>query len=107
MMVDHQHLLAARRRGNERSKGVGAIVEGEHEPAAGAREPVEDGRARAIALLQPIGDGNHRRNAEALQPESGERGGGRAVDIIIADDPDPLAGFDRIGKARRDAVEIV
>src|SRR6185437_11491919 len=54
---------------------------------------------RPVALHQPVGDVDYRLGIELAQKQREQRGAGRAVDVIIAEDGDAFARLDGIREA--------
>ena len=103
-MVDHDHLMAGSRGLGERFEGGGARIEHDHELTTLPLQPRERVGVRAVALLQTIGNIEGDNGPEFSQMTGQKRTGGSAVDVVIGDDADRLAIFDRIREARRGLV---
>ena len=94
MVVDHHRLEAERRSGKQRIMGIDAAIERHQQPGALPRQALDRRPARPIALGDAIGNVHFRRDPERAQIEHEQRRRGNAVDIIIGDDADRLAGHD-------------
>ena len=53
---------------------------------------------RAVALHQPVGDVDDGLRSQPPQQQHQQRSGGRAVDVIVAEDRDRFALLDRVGE---------
>jgi hypothetical protein len=62
---------------------------------------------RAISLHQPVGDVDHRLDAQPAQQNRKQRRRGGAVDIIVAEDCDRLAALHRIGQPGGGLVHVL
>ena len=71
------------------SDGRDAAVDGEDEPTAVVRKTGERLAPHAVALVEAARQMPDDLSAELAQQEDGERGGGDAVDVIVAVDADP------------------
>ena len=91
VVVGDDHLEAARRCFGDLGRGGDAAVDGEHEAAALVGEPRERLGAHAVAFVEPAREVPVDVGAELAQEQDGERGGGDAVDVVVAVDADPPA----------------
>ncbi len=98
MMIDDDGGKAQFRRMGERIMGHHSAIEGEEEFGALAVELAHGAGARSVALGQPVGNVDSRRASRRVEEERQKRGGTDAVDIIVADDADPLAPDDGVSK---------
>ena len=106
-MIDHDHLQAALGGERQRLERGGAAIERDHQPAALRREALERLRVGAVALEQAIGHVDHGLALDRLQIAREQRHRGRAVDVVVAEQADRLAGDDRVGQPLDRAVEVV
>src|SRR4029079_12493621 len=74
--------------------GRDRAVDGEDEPAALVGEPGERLAADSVAFVEATRQMPGDLCAELAQEESRERGGGDAVDVVVAVDADPAALLD-------------
>ena len=94
-MVGDDDVEPARRRLGDLGGGRDPAVDGQDEPAALVGEPRERLAADAVALVEAAREMPVDVGAELAQEEDGERGGGDAVDVVVAVDADPPPGGDR------------
>ena len=92
VVVDDDDLLAGGGAVRQRREGGGAVVQAEDQAAAGPGQPVERSRAGAVAVDQPVGDEDDGIDPEGAGEADEERRRGGAVDVVVADDAEPLAG---------------
>ena len=83
----------------ERFERLRAAIDGDGEARALRLQFDQRRAARAIALHQPVGDIDHRVAAEPAQQQRQQRRRGRAIDVIVAEDGDPLSALDGVGEA--------
>ena len=98
VMIDDDHVDAGRLRHVERLERLRAAIDGDDQPRAALGDPHQRLAGGAVALHQPVGDIGLRIEAEIAQQADQQGGRGRAVDVIIAEDGDRLAGLDRVGE---------
>ena len=106
VMVADDHVEAGVGRLLQRFERLGAAVDGDRQRCAAPLQFDQRRARRAIALHQPVGDIDHRLDAEAAEQDRQQRRGGRTVDVIIAENGDGLAGLDRVGQPRRRLVHV-
>ncbi len=95
----------------ERLERLSAAIDGDDQVGAVAFEPDERFARGAVSLHQPVGDIGAGVVAELADQQDEERGGGRAVDVVIAEHHDgfarrygvgqPLGGTVHVAKDRR------
>ena len=88
------------------SNAVVPRIERHHEAAARLREALQRRRVRAIALAQPVGNVDRRGCADRAEIAAEQRRRGRAVDVVVGEDADRLAGRDRVRQPLDRDVEI-
>ena len=89
------------RASRERLEARGAAIDGDEQSRALLGERADRFGVRAIALEQPVGDMDHRRQAAMAQKAREQCRRCRAIDVVVAEDRDRLAVLDRIGEALR------
>ena len=94
VMVRDDDVEAAFFRLGHLGDGRDPAVDGEDEPAALVGEPGERLAADAVAFVEATRQMPGDLGAELAQEENGERGGGDAVDVVVAVDADPAALLD-------------
>src|SRR3546814_3116856 len=77
------------------SSDLRAAIDGDDQPRPGLADPDQRRARGAIAFHQPVGDIGADRHVERAQQPHEQRRGGRAVDVVIAEDRHRLAGLDR------------
>jgi hypothetical protein len=91
----------------ERLERLGAAIDRNRE-ACSAPFQFDQRRARwAIALHQPVGDVDHRLDAQPAKQKCQQRRRGRTVDVIVAEDGDRLSAFDRVGNPRCRLIHVL
>ena len=105
-MIDHDHLEATGGSEVERGERGRAAIEGHDQPAALRREPLQRLRVGAVALGQSVGHVDPREALDRAQIAGEQRHRGGAVDVVVAQQPDWLAGDHGVGQALDRAVEI-
>ena len=101
MMVDDEALHAEAARLGERLVAGGAAIDRDQQRRAALGERAHRLHIGPIALEQAVGNMDDRREPAMAQEARQRRRGGRAVDIVVAEDRDRLAAHDRIGEPRR------
>jgi hypothetical protein len=91
VVVGDDHLEPACTRLRHLLDGGDAAVDGDDEPAAFVGEPRERLGAHAVALVEAAGQVPVDLGAELPEQQHGERGGGDAVDVVVAVDADAAA----------------
>ena len=76
----------------QRLEGGGAGVQRDHQPAAAVGELGQDAGIRPVAVAHPVGDLDLDRDAQRAQVARHQGGRGGTVDVVVADQADPLAG---------------
>ena len=99
MMVDHHHVEAELARLRERLEARGPAIDGDEQSGALLGERADRFGVRAVALEQPVGDMDHRRQAAMAQEAREQCRRCRAIDVVVAEDRDRLAVLDRVGEA--------
>ena len=98
VMVDDDDVETGGLRLLERFERLGAAIDRDREARAALLELDQRRARRAVALHQPVGDVDHRLGAEPAQQQDEQGRAGRAIDVIIAENRDRLAGLDRVGE---------
>ena len=91
VMVEHDHVGARRACRGDRRAAVGAAVDGDDQLGAARHQLAHRLGIGAVALEDAVGDIDLRAEPEMRQEALEERGGSRAVDIVVAEDRHPLA----------------
>ena len=78
-----------------------AAIDRDQQRRAALGERADRLDVRAVALEHAVGNVDHRIEAAVAQKARQQRGRGRAVDVVVAEDRDALAAHDRVGDARR------
>ena len=100
MMIDHDHVEAEPLRFGERLVARGAAIDGDEERGALRGERAHRVDVGTVAFEQPVGNVDERPQPGMAQEARQRRGGGRAIDIVVAEDRDRLAAPDGVGDAR-------
>ena len=95
MVIEHDHIKAKLARDLERLAADGSAVDGHHERRASRGEILNGFDIGAIALGHAVGDMDDRLQPAGVQIFAQQRRAARAVDIVVAEDRNPLAGHDR------------
>ena len=90
----------------ERIERLRAAIDGDRQARAAPLQLDQRRARRAIALHQPVGDVDHRLDAQAAQQDRQQRRRGRPIDIIVAENGDGLVTLDRVGQPRRRLVHV-
>jgi hypothetical protein len=98
VVVDDDHVDPGRLRRRERLERLGAAIDGDDQRRAGLGDPHQRLARRAIALHQPVGDIGLRLEPERAQQADEQGGGGRAVDVVIAEDRHLFPALDGVGE---------
>ena len=106
VMVDHHDIDAKRPGLGERFEAGGATVDRHDQAGALPGQRAQRFRVRPVALEQAIGDIDQRVEPLMAQEARQQRRRRCAVDIVIAEDGNALAGHDRIGDARRGGLHV-
>ncbi len=106
MMVDDDDVEVELRRFRQRLEARRAAIDGDQEPRAALGDLAHGVDIGPVALEQPIGDVEERIEPGGAQHAHEERGRGGAVDVVIAEDRDPLLALDGVGEARGGAVHV-
>ena len=93
-MVGDDDVEPAFSRLGDLGNGRDPAVDGEDEPAAFVREPGKRLAADAVALVEAAREVPVDLCTELTQQKYGERGGGDAVDVVVAVDADPASLLD-------------
>ena len=101
MMVDRHHVEAERLRLNERLDTGRSAIDRDEELRALPGECAHRFGVRPVAFEKPVGNVDQRLKSAMAQELRQQRRGGRAVDVVVAEDRDRLAPLDRIGDTRR------
>ena len=106
VMVEDDDIEAEAGGGRERLHAGRAAVDADDQPEAAGGEALHRIRVRTVALEDTVGDVDD--GVAALGPEKADkqRRRGGAVDVIVAEDRDRLAGHDRVGDPRRRLVHV-
>ncbi len=107
MMIDDDHVDARIPRHGQRIERLCAAIDGDDQRGAFGTKPHQRLARGAIAFHQPVGDIGAGGQAEIAQQADKERGAGRAIDIIVAEDGDRLARLHRVGDARGGALHVL
>lgn len=106
VVVDDDHVDCRVAGGVERVECLRAAIDRDDQRGAFAGEADECFARRAIAFEQAVGDVGAGFDAEIAQDEHHQRGGGGAVDVVIAEDRDLFAGLHGVGEALGGAVHV-
>ena len=101
VVIDDDDVDTERARFHERLDAGGAAIDRHQERGAARGERPHRLDVGAIAFEQPVGNVDQRVDAGLAQEARQQRGGGRAVDVVIAEHGDRLATHDRVGNPRR------
>ena len=85
---------------------MGAAIYRDDQRGAFAGEADERCARRAVAFEQAVRDVGARFDAEVAQDQDHQRGGGGAVDVVIAEDRDLFVCLDGVGEALGGAVHV-
>ena len=96
MMIDDEDVCSERTRDGQRLEARRPAVDGDDERGAFLDKCLDGRRVRAIAFEQPVGDIDARREAVMGKEPRHQRRGAGAVDVVIAENGDPLALLDGI-----------
>jgi hypothetical protein len=94
VMVGDDDVEAGRPGPRDLLDGGHAAVHGQQQPGAARGQPVDGGRAEAVAVLRPAREVPVHGGAEVAQHADEDRRRGDAVDVVVAVDRDPRAGAD-------------
>ena len=106
VMIDHDDLLALGGGARERLERRGASIQDHHEPAALGGEALQRLSIRSVALAQPIRDVDRARRADGGEIAGQERDRGGAVDVVVAEQADPLLRLHGIRQTLGREVEV-
>jgi hypothetical protein len=107
MVVDDDDLEPDLRRVRERRMRGDAAIDRDHQRHALGFEAAQRRRVRPIALLHAIGDIEPERPARGLEEAVQQRRRGRAVDVVVAEHGDALAGLDGAGEPRGGDIHVL
>ena len=93
-------------RGGERVERLRPAIHRDDQRRAVVRETAQRPGGRAVAFEQPVGDVVSRRDAEIAEQPDEQRGGGRAVHVVVAEHGDGLARLHRVRQPRGGAVHV-
>ena len=91
VMIDNDDVETGLGRGGKRFMRGGAAIDGDDDGRAVGFEAQQCRRVRAIPFAHPVGDIKRGRRADCRKETQQQRGGGRAVDIVITEHDDRLA----------------
>ena len=100
-MVDDDHGHAELARFRQRLEAGGAAIDGDQQRGAFAGKRPHRLDVGAIALKNAVGDVDQGIEPAMAQMPGQQRRGGRAIDVVIAEDRDLLAARGRVGDALR------
>jgi hypothetical protein len=98
VMVDDDHIQARISRFFQRVERLRAAINADGDACAFRLQFDERFARWAVTLHQPVGDIDHRLGAEPPEQQHEQRGAGRAVDVVIAEDGDRLALLHGVGE---------
>ncbi len=98
VMIEHDDVDAARLRALQRIEAGRAAIDADDQPRALPGERVDRVDVGSVALEDAVGDVDARRRAERRKHIVEKRGGGRAVDVVVAEDRDRLVRNDSVGE---------
>ena len=101
MVVDDDHVEPRRGRLGESVEGDDAAIQRHHHRRPFLTQPAQRRRVGAVALGQAVGNVEAGVAADGAQEAQQERRGGGAVDVVVAEQGDPLAARDRPRQPRR------
>ena len=107
MVVDDDHVEPRRRRRRERRVRGDAAIDRDDDRRALVLQAQQRRRVRAIALALAVGHVDRRPPARREEEPLEQRGGGRAVDIVVAEDGDRLVALERGDEARDRPVHVL
>ncbi len=90
----------------QRLDAGGAAIDRHQQRRALSRQHADGFGVGAVALEQPVGNVDQRIEAAMPQMPGQQRGGGRAVDVVVAEDRNSLAALDGVGQAGRRALHV-
>ena len=90
----------------ERREGGGAAIDRQHEPVPFFRETVECSLARAVSFRQPVGHVDSGAASGRAEEPGKQRRRGRAIDIVVGEYGNGLAGFHSVGQPLRREVHV-
>jgi hypothetical protein len=91
----------------KRLERLGPAIDADGEAGAAPLQFDQRRSRRPVALHQPVGNVDHRFDAEAPEKQRQQCGRGSAVDVIVAEDGNGLASLDSIGHPRRRLVHVL
>lgn len=106
VVVDDDHVDLRVAGGVERVERLRAAIDRDDQRGAFAGEADERFARWAITFEQAVGDVRARFDAEIAQDEDHQRGGGGAVDVVIAEDRDLFVRLHGVGEALGGAVHV-
>ena len=107
VVVDDDHVEPGRAGLLQRLERLRSAIDA-HRDARAARLELDQRLARRpIALHQPVWDIDDRLGAEPAEQQHQQRGAGRAIDVIVAEDRDRLALLDGVGEALGALVHVL
>ena len=107
VMVDNDHLRAARVGSLDGRAGRGAAIDGDDEGRTLLGKRGERGRRRPVAFGEAVGDVGRRRLPVGAQEALDQRHGRRAINIVVAEDGDRLGSADGAGEALRAPLHVL
>ena len=100
MMVEHDDVHAKRARLAERRVACRTAVDRDQQLRAAGGEATDRLNVRPVALEDSVRNVDLERRSRRTKERAQNRGRGRTVDVVIAEDRDLLLAFDRLGDSR-------
>ncbi len=101
VVIDDDDIDIARSSGGQRLVTGGAAIDGDDQLGAIVDQLIDRRRIGAVSFEDAIGNIDGRPDAEMAEKTVHQRRGGRAVDIVVAEDRDALAALDGTHQADR------
>jgi hypothetical protein len=109
VVIGDQHPHAQRIGARHAGHTGDAVVHGDQPIGRAARargSEIDDLRRQPIAVFEAVGHQVVHAGAQRAQPAQAHRAGGGAVAVVVGDDQQPLAAFDRVGQEARGAGHV-